>query len=83
MVKNLVTIPPKKEAAMIKQDTWLEIKMLNKDGYSKSDIARSLGIDWKTVQKAISQAYNEKNKMIKKKNFFGHLTAKLKFFIVY
>jgi transposase len=55
MDEKLVTIPPNKEEAMIKQDIWLQVKLFDKDGSSKSEIARLLGIDWKTVQKAISE----------------------------
>ncbi len=55
MDQNLIILPLNKEAEMIKEDTWFQIKRLEKDGFSKSEIARLLGINRKTVRKAIRE----------------------------
>jgi len=46
-------MPPLKEVDVIKPDLWLQAKMLRKEGCSKSEIARLLSIDRKTVRKAL------------------------------
>lgn len=47
-------MPPVKEADMIGPDCWLQVKNLYREGNSKSAIARSLGIDRKTVRRALA-----------------------------
>ena len=57
MDKVLSIMPPHniKEAKMIKPDLWLQIKFLYQEGHAKREIARLLGVDRKTVRKAIKQ----------------------------
>lgn len=51
--RGSVMMSPLKEAHMIKPDLWLQARMLRKEGCSKSRIARRLGIDRRTVRKAL------------------------------
>lgn len=47
-------VPPSKEVSVIKPDIWLQVKTLQREGRSKSEIARLLGIDRKTVRRALA-----------------------------
>jgi transposase len=50
---NLLILPLQQEAEVIQSDIWLRVKMLATEGYSKSEIARLLDINRKTVRKAL------------------------------
>jgi transposase len=43
----------KQEVTMIKKDLWLQVKLLYQEGCSRTEIARRLAIDRKTVRKAL------------------------------
>ena len=52
---NMLILPLHQKAEVIKPDIWLRVKMLYTEGHSKSEIARLLGINRRTVRKALRE----------------------------
>jgi transposase len=69
MIEESVILPPKTEVVMTKPEVWLKARTLAQEGYSKSAIARELGLNRRTVRSLLERtdppAYPSKPKLIR------------------